>query len=181
MNPWPPPALRHGRALPEYPVPSEPGQLRPSGATAITAAVLSFLGAAANSSAAYYGIAVIARQLRSKYLYDTVMTFALSLTGVIVAFTLLAGALMLLRRRLAGRTLIAVACGTAMLVQISACASISDHEAMYPRLPFYVIGGVMNVFMAALTMTLVLVGSTRRWCLAKQPNGPRRRRCRPVL
>ena len=155
-----------------------PGYLpQPSGATAITAAVLSFLGAAVNGLSAL-GSYLVFSGLFGYTRLDGSVTPYFVLSGVVlvaIAAGLITGGIMLLRRRLIARIIIAVSCGVVILWAIVGfiwSQSWLHSYGVYDVSGFGsgVFGLALNLIMPITTMTLALVPSTTRWCLAGSPN-----------
>ncbi|MCG5431016.1 hypothetical protein LV457_01720 [Mycobacterium sp. MYCO198283] len=187
----PPPAYPYGPP-PGYPYgpPNPPA----SGATAIVAAVLSFLGALANVLSAVDGFVSVASLREPRGAYGVEYPAWLAPTGIIVsiaqlvlAVALVFGGVQLVRRRLNGRVVVAAAAGAAVLIQLVslgfAAAAVKwarDLSARYdvgvdlgPLLTLSIgISAVMIIFPIA-TGVLALLPATRRWCLSAPPSpGP---------
>ncbi|MEZ0363888.1 hypothetical protein ACAG26_09345 [Mycobacterium sp. pUA109] len=172
-----------GTPPPQYPYGPQPGgyphQPPPSGATAITAAVMSFLGCAANGVGVISGVIVIWSSLIGDSLaaaagLNTGFFVFLALVSFVIAIALLVGAILLLRRKLAGRMVIAVACGIAMTMELVSFGYTQNamHDYAFAASTYGLPGLAVNLIMPAVTMTLALVPSTRRWCLARRPPPP---------
>lgn len=153
---------------------------QPSGATAITAAVLSFLGAASNGVGALSMIYVWATW-NTVVRYNDVSTgtyggyFAfVALASAAVAAALTIGGIMLLRRRLIGRVIIAAGCGGVILMAIVNFAwaqSVLHGSGLrgLSGLGSGAFGLVLNLIMPSVTIALAFVPATTRWCLAGPP------------
>lgn len=192
MNPWQPPGQAGwGSPTPPgpYGAPPTPGApyaagpypppypaAPPSGATTIAAAVLSFLGAASSAIGAIASLAVLTASWAK---YASTGYFAVSgLVSFALAAALVVGGVMLLRRQLAGRVVIAAACGVAMLLALIGfvyaqhlMASLSGQygvpaSGLSGMSSHGVVSLLFDLLMPAVTMALALVPSTRLWCLA---------------
>ncbi|TDH57482.1 hypothetical protein [Mycobacterium talmoniae] len=148
--------------------------LQPSGATAITAAILSFLGSLVHGIGALGSLLGLASPL-TKYSNVSGGFFALlAVVSGAVAAGLLVGGIMLLRRQFTGRMVIAVSCGAVILMAIASYA-FSEHLLRGYGVTGFTssaVGLLLNTVMPGVTMTLALVGPTRRWCLTKPPSLP---------
>ncbi|BBZ56681.1 MULTISPECIES: hypothetical protein [Mycobacteriaceae] len=146
------------------PVPSAP----PSGGTAVSAAVLSILGALANGGMGLSGLSSIARVRSESAAAFPGGTYALAvmfcLSGVVAALLLLAGATMLLMRKMPGRWLIVAGC---VLVMAGTVISYGLHNAIseYEGGPRF---GVPALAFPILTLVLTLRPSTVAWLQAKR-------------
>lgn len=199
MNPWQQPPNQSGWGTPpsQYPYGSAPGSPygqpsgyvpSPSGGTAITAAVLSFLGAAHQGLGGFGGlIGLITASSLSDYGGVSVGIYGFQiLVSLAIAAGLTVGGIMLLRRKLIGRIIIAVSCGLVIVLTIINFAFIQYLWNSYGLSGYSLRGGLLmgtpalalEIIMAGTTMTLALVPPTVRWCLSgparmpMQPPGP---------
>jgi hypothetical protein len=173
--------------LPQYP--GQPGSNTlsspsSSGATAIAAAVLALLGCAAQGLG---GIGVFAelsdissadwdkaRDVLPGWTRPYLMTAGV--VAIAVAVALLVGGILLLRRRDGARMLIATSCVIVMVAAIAGLFfaldlknTLDEHGytglvSMGSQLPA-AIGGIV---FPLVTLILVLMPSTKRWCAARQ-------------
>ncbi|TDH57481.1 hypothetical protein [Mycobacterium talmoniae] len=186
MDPWPgqpgwgtPPQYPY-RGYP-YGHPPQPGPPAPppSGATAITAAVLSFLGSAANGVGVISGVVVVWSSLIGESLaaaagLNVGFFVFLTLVSCVLAVALLVGGILLLRRKLAGRLVIAVACGIAIAMALISFGYTQNamRDYAFAASTYGLPGLALNLVMPAVTMTLALVPPTHRWCVARRPPPP---------
>ncbi|MEZ0363889.1 hypothetical protein ACAG26_09350 [Mycobacterium sp. pUA109] len=145
---------------------------QPSGATAITAAILSFLGSLVHGIAAVGSLLGLASPLTR---YSNVSGGFFALLAVVsggVAAGLLVGGIMLLRRRPTGRVVIAASCGAVILLAVASYA-YSEHLLRGYGITGFTsspLGLLLNTVMPGVTMALALVPPTLRWCYAKPPS-----------
>lgn len=159
---------------PQYPQQGFGGPA-PSGGTAIGAAVLSFLGALANILGALGNFSVASMpQFHSQ---NTGLFVVMGVVALAIAAALAVGGIMLLRRNLVGRMIIAIACGVvivlALVGYLMAQALLNQAglsaSATMPSLLGRTIGSIV---FPVVTMALALVPSTKNWCLAgRQTSG----------
>jgi len=168
-SPYPQPGQAPGYSpYSPYPQPQYGGPA-PSAGTAIAAAILSFLGALANALGALGNFAV--PTMAQFHGSGTGVFVVLGMVSLAITVALLVGGILLLRRKLAGRLIIAVTCGVVIAMALIGYlmaqsllnqAGVSAAETM-PTLLGRTIG---SIFFPALTMVLALVPSTKKWCLA---------------
>src|SRR5690625_3854031 len=115
-SPYPQPGQAPGYSpYSPYPQPQYGGPA-PSAGTAIAAALLSFLGAPANAPGALGTFAVpTMAQFRGS---GTGVFVVLGTVSLAITVALLVGAILLLRRHLAGRLIIAVTCGVVIAMAL---------------------------------------------------------------
>lgn len=149
-----------------FPPPVQP--VPPSGGAAVTAAVLSILGALANGGMGLSGLSSIARIRGESAAAFPGGTYPLAImfcaSGVLAAVLLLVGATMLLLRKMPGRWLIVTGC---VLIIVGTVISYGLHNAIseYEGGPRF---GVLGLLFPILTMVLTLRPSTMAWIHAKR-------------
>lgn len=165
----------YGQRPPSYPPQPGPYPPKPSGSTAITAAILSFLGAATHSLRAMGVAEGVAQQWSDVAGGAGGGLFAiLALVMVADVVGLVVGGIMLLRHQLAGRIVIVVSCAVVIVLQIIIFAYAATALHSYGLLGgFYGGSGLLvHAVMAGVTIALALASPTRRWCVAGRQSAP---------
>ncbi|MEZ0363887.1 hypothetical protein ACAG26_09340 [Mycobacterium sp. pUA109] len=175
MNPWQQPPGQPGWPMPPtqqpYGQPGYPPPPRPSGATAITAAVLSFLGCAIYAITAVLLLATVARRRNRLPVDGTHFLVFMGMVLSAVAVALLVGGVMLLCRRLSSRVILIITCATSVAMQIVALVFAelirSAHRHYDGPLHAAIIGIVVTAAIGVPTTIVALAPATKRWCLAR--------------
>ncbi|WP_207547231.1 hypothetical protein [Mycobacterium talmoniae] len=156
--------------------PAQPGYPRPSGATAITAAVLSFLGCAIYVVASVSLLATVTRRRNRMPVDGTHFLVFVGVVSFAVAVALLVGGIMLLCRRLSGRIVLIITCATSIAMQIVALVFAelirSAHKHYAAPLHAAIIGIVVTATIGAPIIIAASVAPTKRWCLARRASAP---------
>lgn len=177
MKTWQNPTAQ---AAPSYP--QGYGAPAPSGATAITASVLSLLGGAGQLFGAFTTVAALATISQATSLlgtdglpgwYGGTMTVTVIVQFALAA-ALLVGGGALLTRKLWARIVIAGACGVALalgIVGLLIAAAVSSHipSEYATGQGFSMIIGIMGLIFPVATAVLALLPSTRQWCQTRTP------------
>ncbi|GBE64715.1 hypothetical protein MFM001_11770 [Mycobacterium sp. MFM001] len=167
--------LQPGWGPPPAPYPLYPPR-RPGGATAIAAAVLSFLGSIAHAVVCALCVASIV--LGYHLNFKVVSFFALlAVASLAAAVALSAGAVMLLRRRPGGGVTIVATCAAAIPVDfalfvLAELIHRANRHYYGQVVPMAAIGVVLTVVVGGLTIILAMAPPTKRWCRATQPSAP---------
>lgn len=157
----------------------------PSGGTAITAAVLALVGGAWHLFGTLIGLATLAGTQDVDGLPSWYTGYAIvNWVGVlIVAAALITGGIMLLKRKVVSRIIIAAGCGIALVIQwIGAVLAVAIGAAMESASGVAGLGamsGAIGIFVAIFmsifpitTIVLTYLKSTLRWIEAGSASAP---------
>jgi hypothetical protein len=191
----------YGGMPPNVPYPQQPYGFQPGygapvfsppGGTAITAAVLSILGALSTfigACVAWYAVSELTSMSEQRYgggdspLSGWIgVTTVVAVGDTVVAVVLLVGGVLLLRRSLAGRMTVIVGCAAVIVIcVISFLAVLAMTGALHAKLGSEyssAMGTMMGmsavrtlgpILFAGATMVLALLKQTKEWCEYKPP------------
>ncbi|MBC7300583.1 MAG: hypothetical protein H5T78_06475 [Nocardia sp.] len=161
---------QHGYGAPAYgavPYPYAPGygQPRPSGGTAITAAVIALLLSLISGLALAIGAAATLGTSGSSNVDTSVIMVPLLIGGGVCSLWFI-GSILLFRRKAAGRVILILLSSLGVLgMGVSTVVSLGNTDDPAPT----IVGGLVGGLLALLILCLAAAPSTGRWVRAGRP------------